>query len=120
MGGCVRARLVAERRAEVDRAVGRTAAGWQRTSATAVHWAEPVGMESGLGTAGKANDGRTGARFCVGGRRHRFSQTGQSFGGGGPAVFGHFGQDGELSGGGQYSSGQPERKRSSGLAPVPP
>src|SRR5271157_6179442 len=86
--GCgLRARAVAGRRAQIDRAHGGAVAGGKRASPAAVDRTESLALGAGLATVGATDDGRVAARSGMGHRRHGVSQTGSSLGRGGAAIF---------------------------------
>src|SRR5208283_3593369 len=105
LGFGLRARAVAGRRTQIDRAHGGAFARRKRAGDATVDRSESLALGPGLATIGATDDGRTDARLGVGDRRQRVSQTGSPLGGGGAAVFGHAGQDGQLTGGGEPASG---------------
>src|SRR5579859_3097203 len=116
LGFGLRARAVAGRRTQIDRAHGSASARGKRAGHAAVDWTESLALGTGLATLGATDDGRADARSGVGHRRHGFSQAGSPLGGSGAAIFGHAGQDGQLPGGGEPASGGSGRKYHPGLA----
>ena len=110
------ARPVAGRRTQIDRAHGGASARGKRAGHAAVDRTESLALGSGLATVGATHDGGADARSGVGHRRHGVSQAGSPLGGGGAAIFGHAGQDGQLPSGGEPASGGSRRKYHPGLA----
>src|SRR5208283_785846 len=118
LGLGIRARPVAGRRAQIDRADGGASARGKRAGDAAIDRTKSLALGSGLATLGATDDGRADARSGLGHRRHRVSQAGSPLGRSGAAVFGHAGQDGQLPGGGEPASGGSTRKYDPGLAAV--
>ena len=116
LGFGLRARPVAGRRTQIHRAHGGASARGKRAGDAAVDRTESLALGSGLATLGATHDGGVGARSGVGHRRHGIPQAGSPLGGGGAAIFGHAGQDGQLPSGGEPASGGSGRKYHPGLA----
>src|SRR5208337_4632273 len=109
-------RPVVGRRTQIHRAHGGAAARGKRAGDAAVDRTKSLALGAGLATLGATPDSGVDARPGVGHRRQGISQAGSSLGGGGAAVFGHPGQDGQLPRGGEPAPGGGRRKYPAGLA----
>src|ERR1039458_4683720 len=70
LGFGLRARAVAGRRAQIDRADGGAFARGKRAGPAAADRTESLGLGAGLATLSATDDGRAGARSGLGHRRH--------------------------------------------------
>src|SRR5271157_3428237 len=116
LGFGVRARAVAGRRTQVDRAHGGAFARGKRTSYAAVDRTESLALGDGLATVGATDDHRAAARSGVDHRRHGFSQERYPLGGSCAPIFGHPGQNRQLPSSGELASDDRGRKYHPGLA----
>src|SRR5208337_3986112 len=109
-------RPVVGRRTQIDRAHGGASARGERAGDAAADRTKSLALGSGVATVGATYDGRTDARSGLGRRRHGVSQAGSPLGGSGAAIFGHAGQDRQLSSGGEPAPGGRRREYHPGLA----
>src|ERR1700679_1074813 len=96
LGVGLRARPVVGRRAQIDRADGSASARGKRAGDAAIDRTKSLALGSGLARFGGAHDRGGGARSGGGTRTHGFSQARTPLRGGGAAIFGHAGEDGQL------------------------
>src|SRR5271157_4166823 len=116
LGGGLRARPVVGRRAQIDRADGSASARGKRAGDAAADRTKSLALGSGLARFGATHDRGVGTRSSVGHRRLGFPQARPPLRGGGAAIFGHAGQDGQLPSRGEPASSGRGRKYHPGLA----